>query len=358
MKMRKLLMARETNGERTDVFPFEARIGSGRDAVLDGLRAFAVLAVVVGHAINFRWAEQVDSRLLQRGAGAAAEAGVEIFFLISGYVITRLLILENIRSMSNNLRAFFIRRFFRIFPPLAAYLLAILFLSNTGYINVSDSAIVAGATFVCNTGLVACTWFVGHTWTLSVEEQFYLLWPAVFAVAAARFRLLVLCICIFMLSAFSILYSYKFNSNSLAFCFIAVGCLFAASRSIQLFIVDNIRLFYLVLLLLMLVFAVSFLDGAPQALIKVCILPIIVFGLANVAVARDFLSSPVIQSLGVTSYSTYLWQELFFGSPTEYSSSPPPILFLPIVVALSWTVVEKPSMRLGRWLSKRCLSRH
>jgi peptidoglycan/LPS O-acetylase OafA/YrhL len=153
---------------------------------IDGLRAIAVLGVVLYHA----------------GAmPAAGYAGVDIFFVISGYLITLLLVREHAGSGRIDLVAFYARRARRIFP--AALVLILLVLIATALVlpaadfkRVGDSAVCA-ALFVSNFYFQNATggYFdpssdsmpLLHLWSLSVEEQFYLLWPLLL-LGLLRFR--------------------------------------------------------------------------------------------------------------------------------------------------------------------------
>lgn len=130
---------------------------------LDGLRALAVLAVVGlhSHAPGF----------------SGGSIGVDVFFVLSGYLITRL-----ISETQPRLRDFYVRRFFRLTPPLvfmlAAYVAAYSVLVP-GYPHYRDALI----SLLYLSDYARAFWhvpeYVTHTWSLSVEEHFYLLWPIV-----------------------------------------------------------------------------------------------------------------------------------------------------------------------------------
>lgn len=126
---------------------------------LDGLWAISIALVIRGHALHL--------------PGIIANTGVRIFFVISGYLITTLLLKEP----QIDLRGFYIRRFWRIFPPLYA-LLAFVMIFGCG-INLHD--FLHAFTFTVDYDLQGASRILGHLWSLSVEEQFYLLWPPVLA---------------------------------------------------------------------------------------------------------------------------------------------------------------------------------
>ena len=153
---------------------------------LDGMRAIAVVAVMLYHA-NHEWL----------GGGFL---GVEVFFVISGYLITLLLIGEHERSGHVDLKQFWIRRFRRLLPALALMLVLVAIYLAAFYPKARGR--VRGD-FI-SAGLYSSNWyqiFVGqgytaneafvplrHLWSLAVEEQFYLLWPLVMVLILRRYR--------------------------------------------------------------------------------------------------------------------------------------------------------------------------
>jgi len=129
---------------------------------LDGL---SIALVVMGH-----WAElQFHSSV----AGAFANLGVRIFFLISGFLITTLLLSERKKTGSICVREFYVRRAYRILPA-AMVFMAIAFI--VFWRDLRWYHMAAAAFYVTNFDFTH-PWYLGHLWSLSVEEQFYLLWP-------------------------------------------------------------------------------------------------------------------------------------------------------------------------------------
>jgi peptidoglycan/LPS O-acetylase OafA/YrhL len=151
----------------------------GRIPSLDGLRAIAVLAVLFYHL------HQSYSLKGLPIVGALADYGwfgVQIFFVISGFLITWLLLVEESQNTGFSLSSFYGRRALRILPPAVFYLLVIACLRQAGRADVSWLDLTASALFFRN--LVHGSTETGHYWSLSIEEQFYLLWP--FALTAVR----------------------------------------------------------------------------------------------------------------------------------------------------------------------------
>ena len=142
---------------------------------LDGMRALAVVAVMVYHA-NPAW--------LPGGF-----LGVEVFFVISGYLITLLLIGEHERTGTVSLRQFYLRRARRLLPALFALLIGVTVftaLFRRDALGQLRGDVLAALGYVSNwyqiwvgQGYTAAGDFapLRHLWSLAVEEQFYLLWP-------------------------------------------------------------------------------------------------------------------------------------------------------------------------------------
>jgi len=142
---------------------------------LDGLRGIAILIVLGAHTGVPGFAD---------GGGGA---GVTLFFVLSGYLITSLLLAEREKSGSVDLRAFYVRRALRLFPALAAVLIVVAALvlfglaPSAALADTNYGVVIVGVVFyVANWVAVAgqSIGMLGHTWSLAVEEQFYIVWPA------------------------------------------------------------------------------------------------------------------------------------------------------------------------------------
>lgn len=147
---------------------------------LDGLRALSVLVVVVHH---------VPGPL--KAAMPGAWLGVDVFFAISGALITRLLLLELERSGTLRLGSFYVRRLRRLYPAMltmivAACLAALVLRGSDFVLGLLPDALIAAlylAGFVVHERAMP---LLGHTWSLSIEELFYLVWPAATLLLARR----------------------------------------------------------------------------------------------------------------------------------------------------------------------------
>ena len=146
-----------------------------RFASLDGWRAVAITLVLLSHTWATNNPPQVPAWLLP--LMSQGDLGVRIFFVLSGFLITTLLIAEHARYGDISLRNFYVRRALRIFPVYYLYLLVLAVLQALSLTSEAFSSWAGSLTYTRNMfgrGDSA----TGHLWSLAVEEQFYLVWPA------------------------------------------------------------------------------------------------------------------------------------------------------------------------------------
>lgn len=149
---------------------------------LDGLRGIAVLSVIAFH-LSLGWAIN-------------GYVGVDVFFALSGFLITWLLLDEKARTGSIALGGFYARRFLRLYPALVVTTLAVVALGIAArrverVLGGALAALAYAANWWINLGGDAA--LLEHTWTLAIEEHFYLVWPVLVVLltaARARFRVL------------------------------------------------------------------------------------------------------------------------------------------------------------------------
>ncbi len=179
--------------------------GLPRLAGLDGIRGLAALAVVLFHA-GVAWLP-------------AGFLGVDVFFVVSGFLITSLLIAERERDGRTDLVEFWLRRARRLLPVLALVLLATtvytaLVLQDTLIDHLRE--VLVAAVYITNWDQIVrgVSYFemferpsqLRHLWSLAVEEQFYIIWPLVFAGAARLFKLRWLWCIVVALAALSVVW--------------------------------------------------------------------------------------------------------------------------------------------------------
>jgi peptidoglycan/LPS O-acetylase OafA/YrhL len=153
----------------------------GRVLALDGLRAVAIVGVLAMHA---------------DGALPGGHLGVSVFFVISGYIITQALLAERARCGVVDLFAFYVRRLARLSPPLIVAITVAVAAGMSRGMDFKLAAAAFGSSVLYLTNLVRTflgnDWLrgFGWTWTLALEEQFYLVWPLLLMVTIRRSWLL------------------------------------------------------------------------------------------------------------------------------------------------------------------------
>jgi peptidoglycan/LPS O-acetylase OafA/YrhL len=148
----------------------------GHRPSLDALRGIAILLVLLGH-FGVPWLQ------------AGGTVGVSLFFSLSGYLITGLLLGERAETGRINLRAFYIRRARRLLPALAVLLVAVgAWAAATGRLALWLPDAASVSLYIGNWWWLAGHDLTGlaHTWSLAVEEQFYIVWPVALLVLGRR----------------------------------------------------------------------------------------------------------------------------------------------------------------------------
>ncbi len=336
---------------------------------LDGWRAVSVLVVIVHHLGAQHQGFVSRFPFLAIRINYCGPLAVKIFFVISGFVICRLLIREESRYGSVSLKGFYYRRIFRILPPFYIYLGSLFLLLSLGLIRESQQAILSSGMFLCDFRTAPKSWFVDHTLSLAVEEQFYLVFPCLFVLMPSRLRARVCLAAFVLLVAWNVAAAYSgWNSLVLVtaragFASIAWGVLMAVHEDRARSVAKNVPAFAVGLIAFTLLLRPVGPLGWRAALYETLLVPVgigvlLLFSLERGPQLRIFLCSKPMQAIGLTSYGIYLWQQLFtapirgnFPSESRIISLLLPVLCL--IVPLSYLLVEKPAMRYGKFLSQR-----
>lgn len=331
-------------------------------ADIDGIRALAVLGTVIFHAFP---------TVLPGGF-----TGVDIFFVISGFLITRIL-LADFEHGRYSIAGFYAKRVRRIFPALATVMIAAFgigwfCLFNGEYKNLG-SHMLAGASFISNWALWDEAGYFDkasemkpllHLWSLGIEEQFYVFWPLGLAVAlrcASVWRALFACMAASFIANLWLAYSYPSAAfylpggrawELLAGAAIAV---WMQTRK-QVFIASQASSTALSISgIAACLAAYVFLDRslafpgiwAVLPVLAACLL--IVAGDNALSPSRRWLSHPAVVWIGKISYPLYLWHwPLLSYANIVTGGTPSPIVRTSIVavsVVLSWgtvALIEKP----------------
>ena len=300
---------------------------------IDGLRAIAVVAVILYHAkINLFGHELFEGGYI----------GVDIFFVISGYLITSIILKEMILTNSFSFKNFYIRRIRRILPVLLFIMFvslpfAWLYLLPSSFVDFSKSLLYSlgfssnfyfhysGQVYGAESGLLKP--FL-HTWSLSVEEQYYILFPGVLFITFKYFRRYIgIFLFIFFITSLYIADWGSKNHPSFSFYVLPTRGWEVLAGSILAYL--EIKLDYLnknkVLSLilpgfgfLLIIHAIFFFDNKIShpsfytlyPVIGVCL--IIWFSNRNELITK-ILSSKLLVGIGLISYSLYLWHYPIFA---------------------------------------------
>ena len=147
---------------------------------INGLRAISILLVVIHHlCLNEHIFTEIQKNTFIRPLTNFLQDGnfgVNVFFVISGFLITTLLTNEENKNNKISLKNFYVRRVLRIFPAYYFLLLVYFVLQLLNYIQIDPAAWLTAITYTkyFNWSL---DWYTAHAWSLSIEEHFYLFWP-------------------------------------------------------------------------------------------------------------------------------------------------------------------------------------
>lgn len=341
--------------------PLAPRLPS-RIPSLDGLRAVSITLVLIGHAALTANMPRVLTHLHHLG-----NLGVRFFFIISGFLITTLLLKEWERCGRISIRSFYTRRALRIFPASLTFIGIIAICSGFGWLALQPGDLTHALTYTMNYHQVRA-WWLDHLWSLSVEEQFYLLWPGLLWLAGIRWGMrtawmvvllvpLVRVLMWFVLHASDSAMTKHFEANADV---LAIGCLLSmhfnrlsASPRYRQF--QASRLFWPLALGLMvggngmfLVSPASFYI-AGQSITNIGAVLCVDWCVRNIdgAIGRLLNWRPIVY-LGVLSYSLYLWQNVFLNPDwVAWPTRLPLNLLLALLMAVaSYNLVERPFLGL------------
>jgi peptidoglycan/LPS O-acetylase OafA/YrhL len=324
---------------------------------IDGLRAFAVLPVILHHAFPEFF--------------PGGFVGVDVFFVISGYLITGILIHE-ISSERLSLLNFYERRARRILPALLVVLafstiLSWLLMSNReleDYLESVSGAALFYSNFVFWNqidyfGVEAIHKPLLHTWSLAIEEQFYIVFPLLLLVAWKFLRERVW-LPVALLAGLSLFLSHKYSAAHPSASFyllhtrfweLAIGALIALGFKKRELRGPNWLGWVGVLMIVMSVFLTKKDMAFPGlvALVPTLGAAFVLAGARDGNGSAKFLSLKPFVWLGLVSYSAYLWHQplLVFGRRLFLQDMPVAATFWLVVVSiffavLSWKFIERP----------------
>ncbi len=334
---------------------------------LNGLRAISIIFPLVSHLniknwiLNDLWGKPwLDPFLFFLSDG---HIGVSVFFVISGFLITSLMLQEEAATHTISLKKFYIRRTLRIFPAYYFMLFVYAILQHEHIFHISPNAWFTAITYTKYLNWDR-DWYTAHAWSLSIEEQFYLCWPLLFLtgnqirkVCAFAIVILVPCMRVYFHlnpSRWVTEMSFLVRADTLA-----AGCLLAMYKD-QL--VRMLRPYFTLLFyfsiagFLAFPYVISWADrhhagalfiplGGTHGTIGIAFMAIIilysVFGPKHLW--YKVLNLRVVNFIGLLSYSLYLWQQFFISNNGLWLTRlPQSLVFLFIAALFSYYFIEKP----------------
>jgi peptidoglycan/LPS O-acetylase OafA/YrhL len=338
---------------------------------IDGLRAISVFSVILFHAqINI-----FDNQMFKGGF-----IGVDIFFVISGYLITSLILKEIIVNHSFSFINFYQRRARRILPVLLIVIITSMpfawFLMHPGSIIYEAKTILSSLGFSSNIFFHVTSLAYGlnidavlyrpflHTWSLSVEEQFYIIFPIVLLIIFKYFKKYILSILIFSFIVGLIISDWgSVNYASFNFYFLptraweflagAILAYFEIKRGFRCKNNNLNQIFPIIGIILILHASIFFYDGINHPsfytlspIIGVCF---VIWFSQQGQLMTDILSSKLFVGIGLISYSLYLWHYPIFAFSRIINETPSLLdKFVWVILTIffsiiSFFIVEKPA---------------
>lgn len=345
---------------------------------LDGWRAIAISLVLFSHGSES--IQNVSNTYVFLNLSIIKTfglLGVKLFFGLSGFLITNRLINEEKIYGVISLKFFYIRRSFRILPASILFLIVTGLLSLNGIINITLYRWYRTFLFLSNYTTADNSWYLGHFWSLAVEEHFYFIWPGFFLFLSCNrkriFFILATAALVFLWRAID----FKFHITA------STPAIFWGRTDIQAdsilwgvliaFIYDNnlwnkrlVLLFsfkYSLTIILIILFGFEFLPNFDWKInfilltIKAIVIPLVIIGsvINNLSLFSRILESYLFRKIGALSYSIYLWQQLFLVWNEHRNPSFSFLQYFPynylatlICAALCMILVEKPCINLGK----------
>ena len=303
---------------------------------LTGLRGLAIVLVLLYHLGINHFLRQINGWLTGR-------TGVDIFFVLSGFLISTILIKEKIITNRISLKKFYTRRALRIIPVAYLFLLVMILLNNVFRLGITGNSFLTGFLLLKNMpiGNIHDYW-TGHFWSLSVEEQFYLFFPLlivwidldklfVFTAAAIAVMLVFSLLGVHhiadsipILHGFSHLSMYVFWEGPFA---ILIGCLFSILAFKGVIpgkcTRNNYLLSALLFVIAILIRAKTFYfysEYLSEFISDILIGFVMMLSIKSANLFTRLLNSRFLLLMGTLSYSIYMWQQLFIWIPIRLTA--------------------------------------
>jgi len=308
--------------------------------------------------------------------------GVQLFFGLSGFLITSRLLEEESLHGRVSLRLFYLRRAFRILPATLFFLAVVGVLAFVGILNISLGRWLSVLLFAANYSWADASWYLGHFWSLAVEEHFYFIWPLLFIRLAVNRPRILVALGLALLIAFWRALDFKYHLSGTTpamswgrtdiavdgilwgvFLALVYGDVEAKPR-IQKFLKLRFStpLIAAALLMILIMPSLNWKFNLALVSIKAMLIPLLILStqIQNQSSIGRLLESVFFRKLGRLSFSLYLWQQLFLVWNAERVPGLALLQVFPVnIIAalacanLSLVFIEKPMIAVGHRIAKR-----
>jgi peptidoglycan/LPS O-acetylase OafA/YrhL len=332
---------------------------------------------MVSHGFLLKGAATRPLRAISYIAGHLGGTGVALFFAISGFLITTLLLEERDREGRISLLGFYVRRGFRILPPAYLFLAVLAMFGGAGWLaEALRPGELASAAFFYSNYWGDRSWYTAHFWSLSMEEHFYLLWPALLAVLGNRRALVaagILVAATLFWRPWSLVHTSPLPYPALqrtdmrldAFLFAsAVAILLEESEHnllVRILTANWFRLLSVATLITVWAWTLAGSAAAAKTLVESALIPCLLVSVICRPASWVFriLESSPLRWTGRISYGLYLWQQIFLVGRSASTLPTAAAAFLPSVAltfgaaTMSYYFLERPLLTYGRTVSNR-----
>ena len=333
---------------------------------LDGIRGMAAIMVVLFHIKQAGVGHDIFARTLSK-AGNFGQTGVTLFFVLSGFLITRILLVS--KQKESYFKKFFIRRSLRIFPlyylALAIYVILIPYLTNGNAAPFSRTW--SFWVYLQNIGFTFKWPITGpnHFWSLAVEEHFYLVWPFVVYFLSEKWLLrtiglIVISSIIIRIVMLHFGYGSGFYFTPTNMDCLSIGGLLALNERHKW--INAKQTLYLMggtLVLLTMCWAMfkgkgnDYIQVFKAPVISIFYMCIINILITSVSYLNKFFQAPVLTYTGKVSYGLYIFHPICIALVAKYIQGQPFILLLALVLASSYLVASISYYGYEYWFLKQ-----
>lgn len=326
----------------------------------NGLRGIGAISIVLSHAILKSHLPAETQKFLR--VFVISHSILILFFVLSGFLITHILLKEERKFGTILIRDFFLKRYLRFLPPYYALLFTYFLISWFGIVNFTSCNWLSSLTFTKNFG--CRSWMDGHLWSFAVEQQFYLVWPFIFKFCSNKIRQYALLFFIILTPLSKLLLEIYLDKGIAEYSFtstmgyISVGCLCAIHLDEILVVLRklNTKLVKTVVIgIIFIIHVLALYNKLPfffypfrGLILSICWAYLMLsYGFLSNGPVFKFLNNRYLAQIGMMSFSIYLWQQMFFDEALKpFDNVGLSILVIIPVSMASYYCIERPVLKL------------